>query len=223
MGVFDVPASELIKEAALGLKQKIQKPEWVDFAKSGESRERAPLDRDFWFVRNASILYRVYKEGPLGTGSLRSYYGGRKNRGVRPEHHRKGSGKIIRLCLQTLEKEGFIKKTKKGRTVTPSGEKFLLTTSMTVEKRLDEESKQKKELQAETIAKAKQAAAEKAQQPQKQEKAHQGHKQEKNPQPQPQEKHAHTEEKNSQGHKQEKAPEPAHEKAEKKERTVEKK
>lgn len=181
MGIFDVPASELIKEAAGNLKQKIQKPEWIDFAKTGESRERSPQDRDFWFVRNASILYRVYKEGPLGTGSLRSYYGGRKNRGVRPEHHRKGSGKIIRLCLQTLEKEGLIKKTKKGRTVTSAGEKFLLTISRTVEKRLDEELKQKKELQAERIAKAKQAAAEKAQTPAKQEKAHEGHKQGKPP------------------------------------------
>ncbi|MDO8633894.1 MAG: 30S ribosomal protein S19e [archaeon] len=225
MGIFDVPASELIKEAAGNLKQKIQKPGWIEFAKTGESRERAPQDRDFWFVRNASILYRVYKEGPLGTGSLRTYYGGRKNRGVRPEHHRKGSGKIIRLCLQTLEKEGFIKKTKKGRAVTPFGEKFLLAVSRTVEKRLDEQSKQKKELQAEMIAKAKQAAAEKTQaqaQP-KHEKAHEGHKQDKPASQHAQEKPAHGEEKTQQAPKQEKAPEPGHEKAEKKERTVEKK
>lgn len=208
MGIFDVPASELIKETAANLKQKIQKPEWIEFVKSGQSRERAPQDKDFWFVRNASILYRVYKQGPLGTGSLRSYYGGRKNRGVQPEHHRKGSGKIIRLCLQTLEKEGFIKKTKKGRTVTANGEKFLLGISRTVEKRLEEELKQRKDRQTEMIAKIK--SVEKTTQS-KQDKSPQGHKQENKPAAKPE------------AQKQDKPIEHRQTKNEKKEKTVEKK
>lgn len=161
MGIFDVPPSELIKEVARDLKTKIEKPEWINYVKSGASRERAPLDTDFWFVRNASILYRIYKEGPLGTGSLRSYYGGRKNRGVKPEHHRKASGKIIRTCLQELEKKGFIKKEKKGRLVTPMGEKYLFAISKTVEQNLIANPivKKKKRLTSTVEAKARDVTA----------------------------------------------------------------
>ncbi len=137
MGIFDVPPAELIKEVAKDLKQKLEKPKWIDFVKSGSSKERAPQSRDFWFDRNASILFRVYKNGPIGTESLRSYYGGRKNRGVKPEHHRKASGKIIRLCLQTLEKKGFIKKEKKGRVITSTGEKYLYGISKIVQKNIE--------------------------------------------------------------------------------------
>lgn len=136
MGIFDVPPAILIKEVAKDLKEKIQKPQWIDFVKTGTSRERAPQDKDFWFYRNASILYRVYKDGPVGTGSLRTYYGGRKNRGVKPEHHNKGSGKIVRTCLQELEKKGFIKKSKKGRIITGTGEKYLFEISKLAEKNI---------------------------------------------------------------------------------------
>jgi len=138
MGIYDVPASSLIKEVAKDLKGKIEKPAWVEFVKTGVSKERAPQDRDFWFARNASLLFRIYKDGPVGTGSLRSYYGGRKNRGLKPERHRKGSGKVIRTCLQTLEKSGYIKKSKKGRVITSAGEKYLYAMSKIVEKNIAE-------------------------------------------------------------------------------------
>jgi hypothetical protein len=73
----------------------------------------------------ASILYRIYKEGPLGTGSLRTYYGGKKRRGTKRPEFRKSSGKIIRVCLQGLEKQGLVKKAKKGRVVTAKGQAYL--------------------------------------------------------------------------------------------------
>ena len=125
MGIYDVPAGELIKEVAKDLKQRVKAPEWTRFVKTGSHVERAPIDQDWFFVRNASILYRIYREGPLGTGSLRTYYGGRKNRGKAPGRKRKAGGKIIRVCLQTLEKDGLIKKDKTGRTITGKGMKYL--------------------------------------------------------------------------------------------------
>jgi len=126
VGVFDVPASALIKAVSVDLKkQGITQPEWSFFVKTGAHTERAPDNPDWFFDRMASILYRIYKEGPLGTGSLRSYYGGKQRRGCKRPHFRKAGGKIIRVCLQNLEKQGLVKKAKKGRVVTAKGQGYL--------------------------------------------------------------------------------------------------
>ncbi len=126
LSVFDVPAGKLLAEIAADLrKQGIQAPEWAAFVKTGTSRERAPDNRLWFYVRLASVLYRVFKEGPLGTESLRTYYGGKKNKGTKRHHFRKASGKIVRTCLQTLEKQGYVKKEKKGRVITGKGHSYL--------------------------------------------------------------------------------------------------
>lgn len=126
MGVFDVPASALIKVVAANLKkQGLKQPDWIMFVKTGSHRERAPDSPEWFYERAASILYRIYKEGPLGTGSLRSYYGGKKRRGVKKAHFQRAGGKIIRVCLQELEKQGLIKKDKKGRIITGKGQSYL--------------------------------------------------------------------------------------------------
>ena len=144
MGVFDVNATKLIYVVAEEFKKNgFKQPEWVDFVKTGMSRERAPKRRDWYFVRMASILYRLHKEGSLGTGSLRTYYGGRKNRGTQMHHFYRASGKIIRTCLQELEKQGLVKKAAKGRAITGKGQKILNEKSKIVEKLIEEEEKQK--------------------------------------------------------------------------------
>ncbi|MBN2067166.1 MAG: 30S ribosomal protein S19e [Candidatus Diapherotrites archaeon] len=105
--------------------QGIERPAWSMFIKTGRHRERTP-DRDDWFYfRMASIMYRVYKDGPVGTEALRTYYGGRKNRGTKRHHFYKASGKIVRSCLQQLEKLGYVKKAKKGRVITGKGQSYL--------------------------------------------------------------------------------------------------
>jgi small subunit ribosomal protein S19e len=128
MGVFDVPARFLMETVSKDLKEKktIIAPEFAPFVKTGAQADRAPQDPDWYYTRCASILYRILKEGPLGTESLRSYYGGRKNRGTKPHRHYKAGGKIIRLALQQLEKSGLVKKGEKGgRMITPKGQKYL--------------------------------------------------------------------------------------------------
>jgi small subunit ribosomal protein S19e len=126
VGVFDVQASALIRAISADLKrQGLKQPEWSLFVKTGAHAERAPDSKDWFFERMASILYRIYKEGPLGTGSLRTYYGGKKRRGTKRPEFRKSSGKIIRVCLQGLEKQGLVKKAKKGRVVTAKGQAYL--------------------------------------------------------------------------------------------------
>lgn len=166
MGIYDVPATELIEEVAEELKARMQQPEFVKWVKSGAHRERAPLRPNWWYVRAASILYRVYRDGPVGTESLRTYYGGKRNRGVKPEKFKKASGKIIRTCLQALEKEGLIKKEKKGRGISSKGESFLAKKAKEVAGKLKEkkpkleESKPKKEVKDEAAAEVKKALKE---------------------------------------------------------------
>lgn len=157
MGIYDVPADMLLEEVARDLKAKVKQPAFAPYVKTGTHRERAPNNPDWYYQRTASILYRMYKEGALGTGALRSYYGGRKNRGVRPEHKYKASGKIIRSALQALEKEGLVKKGKKGRTITPKGEKLLYEKAKAVEV-VFKEKRQKEGVElAERLAKAEEA------------------------------------------------------------------
>jgi len=156
MGIFDVPAALLIEEVAKDLKEKIQKPEFTVYVKTGAHAERTPNNDDWFYVRNASILYQIYKNGSTGTGSLRTYYGGRRNRGVKPEHKRKASGKVIRVCLQSLEKQGLLKKEKKGRIITGQGEKLLFTKAKELQHVVQEQEKKKLEERQERIDKAKQ-------------------------------------------------------------------
>ncbi|MCS7119126.1 MAG: 30S ribosomal protein S19e [Archaeoglobaceae archaeon] len=125
MSVYDVPAELLIKKVAEKLKNVISQPEWANFVKTGINRERSPEQRDWWYTRVASIFRRIYIDGPVGIERLRTFYGGRKRRGVRLAHFAKGSGAIVRNALHQLEQLGYVTKTKEGRILTPSGRAFL--------------------------------------------------------------------------------------------------
>lgn len=126
--VHDVPANILIKEIAKDLKnnKKVKIPEYALYVKTSCSKERAPHDPDWWYVRMAAILRKSYVNGFVTVEKLRTYFGSKKNRGVRPEKFRKASGKIIRDCLQDLEKLELVTVVeKKGRTVSPKGQKYI--------------------------------------------------------------------------------------------------
>lgn len=119
------------KSLAEALKKmpEFKKPEWVDFVKTSTHKMRPTADADFWHKRAASILRQIYSRNLVGVNRLRTRYGGRKNRGVKPAEFRKSSGKIIRVILQQAEKAGFIEKAKQGkksgRRLTENGRKFL--------------------------------------------------------------------------------------------------
>ena len=131
VSVYDVDANELIEKAAKELKKiaELKMPEWALFVKTGVSKERQPVSRDWWYTRAASILRKLYLASPMGVSKLRTKYGGKKNRGNKPEKFYKGSGKVIRSILQQLEKAEFIKKAEKGahkgRAITKKGKSFL--------------------------------------------------------------------------------------------------
>jgi small subunit ribosomal protein S19e len=125
--VYDVPADLLIRKVAEVLKsrQEIKPPAWASFAKTGVHKEMPPEDPDWWYVRSAAVLRRVYVDGPLGVQRMRSFYGGKKNRGSRPNAFRKGSGSILRKALQQLEACKFILHDKTGRRLSPEGHSFM--------------------------------------------------------------------------------------------------
>ncbi|RLI98855.1 MAG: 30S ribosomal protein S19e [Candidatus Aenigmatarchaeota archaeon] len=123
----EVNPQKLVERAKEELKkfEEIKPPAWSFFVKSGSHKERPPEQPDFWYIRAASILRRIYLDGPVGVERLRTYYGGRKRRGTEPAKFRKASGNIIRKILQQLEKAGLVEKTKKGRKITSKGQAFL--------------------------------------------------------------------------------------------------
>jgi len=137
VNAYDVPASELIDAVAKELKkdEKIKPPEWIIYAKSGAHKERPTQGSEFWYLRGASLLRKIYVKGSLGTQRLRTEYGGKRNRGAKPSEHRKAGGAIIRTLLQQLETAGYVKKGKKGREITPAGQKFLDNTAFTLYKK----------------------------------------------------------------------------------------
>ncbi|MGC9514504.1 30S ribosomal protein S19e [Methanocrinis sp.] len=125
--VYDVPPNNLIDAVAQELKTsgKIEPPEWSAYAKTGANREMPPVNPDWWYVRCASVLRRLYIDGPVGVSRLRSYYGGKHRRRTVTPSFAKGSGSVVRVALQQLEKAGYVKKMKVGRQLTPEGQSFL--------------------------------------------------------------------------------------------------
>lgn len=140
VSVKDVPADVFIERLSMYIKSEVESvkpPEWSLWVKTGVSRERPPDDPDWWYKRAASILRKLYLKGPLGVDDLRLMYGGRKDRGVRPEHFYKGGGAIIRKILQQLEEAGLVEKTPKGRVLTSKGRSLLDRLAANIRRELD--------------------------------------------------------------------------------------
>ena len=159
--MYDADAQELIEKAAEELKKipEIKPPVWATFVKTGMHKERTPVDKDWWYLRTASLLRTVYRLGPIGVSKLRTKYGGKKNRGVKKEHFFKGSGNILRKSLQQLEKAGFVKFADKGihkgRIITPKGKAFLDKIATRIQTQ-----KPKQEIKVEENVEVKKEAAE---------------------------------------------------------------
>ena len=138
--VYDIPANVLIRRLAQDIKSRkeITPPEWALYVKTGAHNERAPDNPDWWYMRCARVLRKVYLNGPIGIERLRVVYGGRKRRGTKPNKFHKGSGAVIRTVLQQLEKSGFIKKRgNKGRAITDIGKSYLDKLSSTLKIELE--------------------------------------------------------------------------------------
>jgi len=125
--VYDVPADKLIERLAEELRkfEEIKPPEWAKYVKTGVHKERPPQVEDWWYVRAASVLRKVYMRYPIGVSRLAALYGGKRRRGVKPPHARKGSRSIARKILQQLEAAGLVITTSRGRIISPKGQSLL--------------------------------------------------------------------------------------------------
>ena len=137
---YDVPASQFIEKLAKYLRDNIdevQPPAWATLAKTGSHVENQPQNTNWWYMRSASILRKVYVHGPIGLERLRADYGGRKDFGVKPEHAVKAGGSNIRKILQQLEAAGLMQtENSKGRKVSPRGRKLLQEVAEDLQKEL---------------------------------------------------------------------------------------
>jgi len=143
MSVYDQNPNEYNNKLAEALKEKeeFKMPDWAAYVKTGVSKERPPAEDDFWYKRAASILRQLYINGVVGVGRLRTRYGSKKDRGMKPEKFKKASGKIIRIILQQAEKAGFVEKfkgKKSGRKLTEKGKEFLDSIKLNKETKEEE-------------------------------------------------------------------------------------
>ena len=125
--VREIEAQKFVNTLKERLKtvKELSPPKWAGIVKTGINRTRPPQQEDFWFIRSASILRKLYIEDSAGVERLSTYYGGRKKFGLAPPHFRKGSRNTLRKILQQLEKAGMVEKVKSGRKLTSQGRSFL--------------------------------------------------------------------------------------------------
>mmetsp|Transcript_96726 Transcript_96726/g.134239 ORF Transcript_96726/g.134239 Transcript_96726/m.134239 type:complete len:149 (-) Transcript_96726:65-511(-) len=124
----DVPADRFVAFFARHLKKsgKVELPDWIDLVKTGVQKELGPYSQDWYYIRAASIIRRLYVRPGAGVGAFRKIYGGknRKNRGAGRNHFQVSSGAVIRHALQQLETLGLVEKDPKGgRRITSQGQR----------------------------------------------------------------------------------------------------
>jgi small subunit ribosomal protein S19e len=140
---YDVPADKLIPRIAEELKKidTVKPPEWASFVKTGRHREKSPIDEGWWFVRSAAVLRKIYVDGPIGSARLAASFGGKADRGSKPDKAVRGSRSIARVTVQQLEKSQLIQKEKDGgRVVTGKGRKLIDNLSTQLLKELAAEN-----------------------------------------------------------------------------------
>jgi small subunit ribosomal protein S19e len=140
---YDVPAQKLLPRLAEELKkiETIKAPEWAAFAKTGRHREKSPVNEDWWAVRSAAVLRKIYIEGPIGSTRIAEAFGGKADRGSKPNKAVRGSRSIARRTIQQLEKSQLVQKDKDGgRVVTGKGRKLVDNVSTQLMKELAAEN-----------------------------------------------------------------------------------
>lgn len=55
---------------------KAKLPSYVDYIKTGKSKELAPYDKDWYYIRAASVARHIYLRRGVGVGALTKVYGG---------------------------------------------------------------------------------------------------------------------------------------------------
>jgi len=136
---YDVPANLLIERLATKLSgyEAVKQPDWAKFVKTGPHREKAPVRADWWQLRAAAVLRKVYVKGPIGVERLAAEYGGKTDRGSAPYHAVRGSRAIARMMIKQLEASKLVRTERgRGRLISGAGQSLIDNTSHEVLKEL---------------------------------------------------------------------------------------
>ncbi|KAH9387095.1 small subunit ribosomal protein S19e [Nematocida major] len=137
MKVEEICPAKFIDALSKALKEekKIEKPVEADHIKTGHGREQAPIQEDWYQIRAASLLRKLYMEeltnpekSKYGFGVMwfARVYGGSKNNGHKPSHTVSGSKSLVRRLLQSLENVKLVSKVSMGgRKLTQTGHSYL--------------------------------------------------------------------------------------------------
>jgi small subunit ribosomal protein S19e len=130
--VYEMPADKYNDKLSKILKEmpEFEQPLWTMYVKTGPAKTKPPQEPDFWHKRSASVLRQIYIHKVVGVNRLKTRYGSKKNRGMKPERFYKASGKMLRTILQQAERAGILEKylepgKKAGRRMTKHGTELL--------------------------------------------------------------------------------------------------
>jgi small subunit ribosomal protein S19e len=126
--VRDVAADKFIAAYSEVLKNndKFIVPKWVDLVKTSVAKELAPYDPDWYYIRAAAIVRKVYLRQGTGVGALKKRFGGNFRRGAKPERHQDAAGGLIRTILLSLDELNITEAHGKGgRKITRTGQQAL--------------------------------------------------------------------------------------------------
>lgn len=128
---------KFIEKLSVSLKEekKIEAPQEAEYIKTGHRQELSPTNPNWYHIRVASVLRKLYIEeltnpakakNGFGTLWFARVYGGAKNNGHKPSHTVTGSKSLVRRILQTLEKAQLVSQVSRGgRKLTSTGTAYL--------------------------------------------------------------------------------------------------
>ena len=133
--IKDVKTFRWIKVMANHLKQegKLFVPNCAEFIKTSHGRERAPQNPDWYYMRAAAVLRRIYIRPGVGLGGLAKKFANKKNRGSQPEITTKAAKGPLHWACKSLEGLKLVGKGKEsGRVLTSAGRKRCDTIASNV-------------------------------------------------------------------------------------------
>ncbi len=139
VNVAELPADTLIQQLATHLKEKekeVTPPAWTVYTKTGSQSERVPNNADWWYVRCASLMRKLYLRGPIGVSRLSTAYGGARQRGMAPSKARRGGSIILRKAMLQLQKAGLVAKAEGGKALTAKGRSLMDRLALTAAREL---------------------------------------------------------------------------------------
>ena len=136
--VKDIPAQKFVATLAAHLKKsgKYELPAMHDLIKTGCHKELPPQDADWYYLRLAAVVRKIYLNGGMGVNCLAHAFGGKYWASMARKHHGKAASGNIRFAVQALEAAKLIgkKEGRTGRFITAAGRRELDVIATTMAK-----------------------------------------------------------------------------------------